>query len=115
IDKPGHGLPQLDAVAVESYERFNVGSIEFMAIPVYHGDNLIAGYRFGTCAYITDVSNIQLEKNGKYLEGLDVLILGALREKPHPTHYSFSQAAEVARQIGAKANILYSYKSLSFP
>lgn len=102
ISRPNHGLPQLDAISVEEYGHFNIGSIEFTAIPVMHGENKIAGYRFGSCAYITDVSDILLEKNKSHLENLDLLIIGALREKPHPTHYSFSQAAAVSEMIGAK-------------
>ena len=35
-------------------------------------------------------------------QGLDVLILDALRYKPHPTHYSLQEAVEIAQQIGAK-------------
>lgn len=102
IDKPNHGLPQLDCISIDPYEHFKIGNTEFTAIPVYHGDNIIAGYRFGSVAYITDVSNIMLDVNLGYLKNLDVLIIGALREKPHPTHYSFSEAAAVAKEINAK-------------
>ncbi len=101
-DMPGIGLPQLDACYAEPYEPFMIENIEFTAIPVMHGSKMIAGYRSGAFAYITDVSDIMLEQNAEHLRGLDVLIIGALREKPHATHYSFREAADVASAIGAE-------------
>lgn len=101
-DKPKMGLPQLDRLDVKPYEEFTIGSLSFLPVPVMHGDLLIAGYRFGNCAYITDVSDIMADDNRKYLENIDVLIIGALRETPHATHFSFQQAIDAAKKIGAK-------------
>lgn len=102
-DMPGMGLPQLDANYAEPYVPFRVGNIEAMAIPVMHGQKRIAGFRFGAFAYITDVSDILPEQNKRYLKGLKVLVIGALRESPHATHYSFSEALAAADIIGAEA------------
>lgn len=96
------GQPQMEARTVYPYKEFQVGSITFLPIPVYHGSDIIAGYRFGNAAYITDVSNICLDKNKEWLSALDVLIIGALREEPHVKHYSFKQAAFVSHELGAK-------------
>lgn len=100
--KPGMGLPQLKGNAVEPHKPFMVGSVEVVPIPVMHGSYGICGYRFGKAAYITDVSDILIERNRDYLQNLDILIIGALREKPHHTHYSFSQAVEATRELKAK-------------
>ena len=35
-----------------------------------------------------------------------MLILGALRDRPHPTHFSLSEAIDVAQQVGAKRTLL---------
>ena len=59
------------------------------------------GFRIGNVAYCTDTSEIPAESWPK-LEGLDVLILDALREKPHVTHLSLSQAIEVAEKLKPK-------------
>ena len=101
-DMPGIGLPQLDAYYAEPYVPFRVGGIEAFAIPVMHGCKMIAGFRFGSFAYITDVSDIMLDRNAEYLKNLKVLVIGALREKPHATHYSFSEAIDAAGKIGAE-------------
>jgi phosphoribosyl 1,2-cyclic phosphate phosphodiesterase len=57
----------------------------FRRIPVTHGRQQITGYRFGNAAYLTDMSDIP-EESIPLLQGLDVLILDALRHDPHASH-----------------------------
>lgn len=82
-------------------ERTAVHEAEFVTIPLRHGALEIVGYRFGRAAYLTDVSEIP-EESFALLEGLDHLVLSALRHKPHPNHATVEQALEWARRIGAR-------------
>jgi len=82
-------------------ERNFVHGVEFLRVPVMHGQLKIAGFRFGRAAYLTDVSAIP-EESFALLEGVDVLVLSALRHKPHPSHATVEQAVGWARRIGAK-------------
>jgi phosphoribosyl 1,2-cyclic phosphate phosphodiesterase len=82
-------------------ERTTVHGVEFLRIPVMHGQMEIAGFRFGNAAYLTDVSDIP-EPSFALLEGLDHLVLSALRHKPHPNHATVQQALGWARRIGAR-------------
>ncbi|MDE3148718.1 MAG: MBL fold metallo-hydrolase, partial [Acidobacteriota bacterium] len=82
-------------------ERNFVHGVEFLRVPVMHGELKIAGFRFGRAAYLTDVSAIP-EGSFALLEGVDVLVLSALRHKPHPSHATVEQAVAWARRIGAK-------------
>jgi phosphoribosyl 1,2-cyclic phosphate phosphodiesterase len=66
-----------------------------------HGEMEIAGFRFGRAAYLTDVSAIP-ESSFSLLEGLDVLVVSALRHNPHPSHATVEQAVAWAQRIGAK-------------
>ena len=60
-----------------------------------HGPRFqVLGFRIGNVAYCTDVSAISPASLDK-LKGLDVLVLGALREAPHPTHLSLPEAIEI--------------------
>jgi len=61
----------------------------------------IAGFRFGRTAYLTDVSAIP-DPSFALLEGLDTVILSALRYKPHPSHATVDQAVTWAQRIGAR-------------
>ena len=82
-------------------ETTSVHGVEFLRIPLLHGELQIVGYRFGSAAYLTDVSEIP-EESFALLEGLDHLVLSALRYKPHPSHATVEQALGWARRIGAK-------------
>ena len=96
------GVPSLLPVMVEERVPFHVGEIEFIPVPVIHGMMRIAGYRFGKAAYMTDVSDILYEENKAVLDGIDTLIIGALRDRPHWSHFTFDQAVEAADRIGAE-------------
>lgn len=81
--------------------RTSLHGVEFVPIPVLHGKVGIIGYRFGRVAYLTDVSAIP-EESFPLLEGLDCVILSALRHKPHPSHATLQQAVDWVQRIGAK-------------
>lgn len=85
--------PLADLVAVHE--------VAFRRVPLLHGRMHIAGFRFGRTAYLTDVSSIP-EESFALLQGLDVLIVSALRRKPHPSHATLDQAIAWARRIGAR-------------
>ena len=84
---------------------FDLGGRTWRAIEVFHGDLAIAAYRVGGFAYLTDVSRIP-DGSWGLLGGLDVLILGALRDEPHPTHFSVSQALEAVERIAPRRTFL---------
>ncbi len=82
-------------------ERVNINGVEFVRVPLLHGEMRISGFRFGDTAYLTDVSAIP-ESSFALLEGLEHLVLSALRHKPHPSHATLEQALEWSRRIGAR-------------
>ncbi len=77
------------------------GRVEVTPIPAMHGALPVLGYRVGRFAYLTDVSAIP-EASMPLLEGLDVLVLDALRRAPHPTHLSLDEATALAWKVGAR-------------
>ena len=82
-------------------KKFKIKDVEIIPVEIIHGRLPIFGYRIGNFAYITDASEIPEEEQKKLL-GLDVLILNALRERPHPTHLSIEQAVKLAEKLKAK-------------
>lgn len=82
-------------------ERTVVHGVEFVRVPLRHGEMEVSGFRFGNVAYLTDVSSIP-ESSFALVEGIDFLIISALRHKPHPSHANLDQAVEWAQRIGAR-------------
>jgi phosphoribosyl 1,2-cyclic phosphate phosphodiesterase len=95
----GGGLPQLELFTVEG--PFCLGRQELIPVPVLHGDRGIFGVRLGGFAYLTDCSAIP-EASWDLLSNLDVLVLDALRDRPHPTHFSLNEALAASRRIAAE-------------
>jgi phosphoribosyl 1,2-cyclic phosphate phosphodiesterase len=100
--KPGATYPNRARVELKPLtERADVYGVEFLSVPLSHGELGIFGFRFGTVAYLTDVSGIP-EASFGLLEGLDHLIISALRHKPHYSHTTVKQAVVWAERIGAR-------------
>jgi phosphoribosyl 1,2-cyclic phosphate phosphodiesterase len=95
----GGGLPKLELLPVEGPLR--IGDLDVQPVPLWHGDRSILGFRFERVAYLTDCNRLPDEAWG-LLEDLDVVVIDALREQPHPTHFSLDEAIEAARRIGAR-------------
>lgn len=74
------------------------GAVEALPLPLEHGTESAFGFRFGPAAYVPDVSRIPPEVEAR-LAGLDLLIVDALREIPHPTHYSVSDALALVGRV----------------
>jgi phosphoribosyl 1,2-cyclic phosphate phosphodiesterase len=95
----GGGVPDLRLCPLGG--AFCLGGQEIVPIPVEHGPWSVLGFRLGPVAYLTDCNAIP-ESSLALLTNLDTLILDALRHKPHPTHFSVSQALVMAKRIGAR-------------
>lgn len=103
------GVPQLSLHPVEGpftvrsrYDK--LGQMHVIPLPAFHGKMPVLGFRIGKLAYLTDVSYLP-QSTLDALQGLDVLVLDALREEPHPAHFTVSEAVRVAQQIGAKTTL----------
>ena len=80
--------------AASTSARSRCSAKRFTPIPLMHGRFNVFGFRIGNVAYCTDVSGIP-DRSWPLLEGLDVLVIDALRPgKPHPSHFSVEQALE---------------------
>src|SRR5579863_1356486 len=96
------GLPKLSSIpAVELRQAsapFGLLGITITPVPLLHGDLEVVGYRFGNAAYLTDFSELP-ESSLPLLEGLDELILDALRDIPHPMHQTVDQALGIVKKL----------------
>jgi phosphoribosyl 1,2-cyclic phosphate phosphodiesterase len=93
---PGY-IPKLVFERITA-DPFLVLGQRVIPIPLIHAQFNVFGFRIGDVAYCTDVNAIPAP-SWPLLEGLQVLVLDALRFKPHPGHLSVSEALEVIRRL----------------
>jgi riboflavin kinase/FMN adenylyltransferase len=77
---------------------FELLGISFIPLSLIHGDMEVLGFRFGRAAYLTDFSDVPASTFVQ-LEGLDDLIIDALRDIPHPMHQTVEQALTLVQQL----------------
>ena len=81
------------------------GPLHVVPFRMVHGDIDALGFRFGNIAYAPDVSEMP-EASIAHLEGLDILVLDALRYTPHPTHFCLSEALALIDRVHPKRAVL---------
>ena len=108
-DPAGHShrfaAPRFAVRPLEPGRAVEVLGLEVLPLRVEHGRLPILGFRIGDIAYCTDASGLPEETKAR-LGGLDTLVLGALRHRPHATHYSVGQAVAVARELAPRRTFL---------
>ena len=98
------GVPEF-ALHTIGTEPFSVGPVEIIPIRVWHARLPILGFRIGPLAYITDANRIEEEELQK-LQGIDTLVINAVRFEPHISHFSVPEAVAMAQKIGAPRSYL---------
>lgn len=95
------GAPKLTMNPLEEHQSITIGDNEIVPVRVYHGKLPILGYRIGPLAYLTDMSQLGEQEWGK-LEGVETLVVSALRDELHATHQTIEEAIAFGRKVGAK-------------
>ena len=87
------GAPSVSPIEVVNDFNFTIGNKTVIPVNVYHGNLQVFGYRIDDFAYLTDVKTIAAEELQK-LKNLKVLVVNALREEPHDTHFNLEEALD---------------------
>ncbi|MCK5849827.1 MAG: MBL fold metallo-hydrolase [Kiritimatiellae bacterium] len=104
---PGHFRPQIEFREIT--EPFDIGDINIVPIPVEHGPKETLGFLFKaqnhTVGYIPDCRRIS-DSAIETLSGIDVMILDALRHRPHKTHLTLKDSISILKRISAKQSYI---------
>lgn len=95
------GAPSVSVHEVTNNQPISLGGIEVIPIEGYHGKLQVFGYRFDKIAYLTDIKTIAPEEIEK-LQGLDILVINALRYEEHYTHLNVAEALALIDRIKPK-------------
>jgi phosphoribosyl 1,2-cyclic phosphate phosphodiesterase len=99
----GGGIPQIALTTIDG--RFNIDGVGIQPVPIFHGARPILGFRTGSFAYLTDCNRLA-DEAWPLLEGVDVLILDALRHRPHPTHFTVAEALQAVARLKPRQTYL---------
>lgn len=94
------GVPEITPHII-TMEPFDIKGVQIIPIRGLHHKMGVLGFRIGNVAYLTDMNFIadsELEK----IKDIDTLIITALRNEPHLSHFSLSESIEISNRIGAK-------------
>jgi phosphoribosyl 1,2-cyclic phosphate phosphodiesterase len=91
-------VPKLEFNRIKGGEVFTVLGQPITPVPLVHAQFRVLGFRIDGIAYCTDVNRIP-EGSLPLLQGLKVLVLDALRHRPHPAHFGVQEALDVIAQL----------------
>ncbi len=94
------GVPSVQEHVI-SNEAFNVKGVHVTPVNVMHNRVQVFGFRIRDFAYITDAKTIAEEEADK-LKGVDVLVINALRQEPHHSHFNLEEALQFIKKINPK-------------
>jgi phosphoribosyl 1,2-cyclic phosphate phosphodiesterase len=92
-----HSRPHLEFRSIGA-EPFELLGVTVRPFRLWHGKTAVLGFRIGDVAYATDCNGIP-DESWPLLEGLETLVIDALWEEPHPTHFCVSEALEVIQRV----------------
>ena len=98
------GAPQLNIHPIGD-EPFDVHGIKLIPIQARHDKIPVTGYRIGNFTYLTDASSISPEEMEK-IKGSEVIVLNALRNSRHVSHFSVSEAVEILTELAPREGYL---------
>ncbi len=98
LDYPG--IPKIELKTITD-DKFNVGDLEIQPINVLHYKLPVKAFRVGNFSYITDANFISEEEKQK-IKGSEIVVINALRRNEHISHFTFSEAIDLANELKAK-------------
>ena len=94
------GIPEIDLHTITD-EPICINDIKLLPIDVIHYKMPVKGYRIRNFTYITDanyISETEIEK----IRGSEIIVINALRKEPHLSHFTFSEAINLMKELNPK-------------
>jgi phosphoribosyl 1,2-cyclic phosphate phosphodiesterase len=99
------GAPAVQVIQVYKDTPIQLEDMEVIPIEAYHNRLQVFGYRFKDFVYLTDVKRVDAREMAK-MKGVKVLVVNALREEPHHSHFNLEEALAFAEEVGAEKTYL---------
>lgn len=92
------GAPNIEEHYIDKNKNFTIGNIEVVPVEAWHYRIPVLGFRIGDLTYLTDVKSMEDEEKEK-LKGTKVLVVNALRESEHISHFNLEEALALIAEI----------------
>lgn len=99
------GAPNVQEIEIDKSSIFEIGGKKVITIEAYHDTLPVLGFRIDGFTYLTDVKTISQEEIEK-VKGTDVLVINALREEPHYSHFNLAEALDFIEKVKPKTTYL---------
>ena len=99
LPRQGGPIPKIDVRDING--PFTIAGVRVVPVPLWHGRLPILGFRFGSFAYLTDCSAIP-DDSWPLVAGVDTLVIDALRDKKHSTHFTVAEALDAIARIAPR-------------
>jgi phosphoribosyl 1,2-cyclic phosphate phosphodiesterase len=99
VARLGGGIPEIEPHEITG--PLTLFGVHIVPVPVWHGRMPVLGFRLGSFAYLTDCNRLD-EAAWDLVAGVDTLVIDALRDRPHGTHFSLQEALDVIARIGPR-------------
>ena len=94
------GVPEMNIHVIDE-APFHIDDIEVIPVTVMHYRLPVSAFRIGNFAYVTDANFIS-EESMKKLEGVEYMVINALRKEIHLSHFTLNQAIQVVQRLNVK-------------
>jgi phosphoribosyl 1,2-cyclic phosphate phosphodiesterase len=92
------GIPNINLIIINE-QPFTIGDIPIVPITVWHHKMIVYGFRFGSFTYITDANKIDSDQK-ELIKGSEILVVNALRNQEHISHFNLSEAIALVLELG---------------
>lgn len=99
------GAPSITEIEVDKDSPFSLGGKKVVAIEAFHDTLPVLGFRIDNFTYLTDVKTMSEEEMEK-VKGTKVLVVNALREQPHYSHFNLSEALDFVEKVNPEKTYL---------
>ena len=100
------GVPEIELHEIDVTRPFRVGGLEVVPVSGHHSDRFaVTGYRIGRLAYLTDFKTIADAEVGKLI-GVELLVVNALRFRPHPSHFNVGEALALIARVAPRRALI---------
>lgn len=100
------GAPDIRLHEIDVARPLEIAGERIVPVSGHHSERFeVTGYRIGRMAYLTDFKTIADAEVGKLI-GVELLVVNALRFRPHPSHFNVGEALALIARVAPRRALI---------